>query len=100
MVTKHSCKAWRFGRKTVGCPRCDELLAGAPPKTRPIHARPDWHSVWRYKLSSENIWRATITPAHLYAPGARTRILELHGEEPENLVFVKLLKEGAATRRD
>lgn len=32
MTTKHTCNNGRnpvFGRKTPGCPRCDELLAGA-----------------------------------------------------------------------
>jgi hypothetical protein len=27
-TTKHTCEMV-FGRKTIGCPRCDELLAGA-----------------------------------------------------------------------
>lgn len=34
--TKHTCNDGtgpRFGRKTPGCPRCDELLAGAAPRT-------------------------------------------------------------------
>ncbi len=33
MTTPHTCNQGRppvFGRKTPGCPRCDELLAGAP----------------------------------------------------------------------
>lgn len=33
MTTKHTCNNGNnpvFGRKTRGCPRCDELLAGAP----------------------------------------------------------------------
>lgn len=35
-TTKHTCPTnWNgapfFGRKTPGCPRCDELLAGAKP---------------------------------------------------------------------
>jgi hypothetical protein len=30
-TTKHSCGGVTFGRKTKGCPRCDELLAGATP---------------------------------------------------------------------
>jgi hypothetical protein len=29
-TTKHTCNMV-FGRKTAGCPRCDELLAGAAP---------------------------------------------------------------------
>lgn len=34
MTTKHTCNAGRgpvFGRKSAGCPRCDELLSGKPP---------------------------------------------------------------------
>lgn len=30
-TTKHTCGGPVFGKKTVGCPRCDELLAGAAP---------------------------------------------------------------------
>ena len=33
-TTKHTCNEGNgpaFGRKTPGCPRCDELLAGAEP---------------------------------------------------------------------
>ncbi|MGW1993230.1 hypothetical protein [Embleya sp. NPDC001921] len=33
-TTKHTCNNGRgpvFGRKTEGCPRCDELIAGAAP---------------------------------------------------------------------
>jgi hypothetical protein len=29
-TTKHTCGGPVFGRKTAGCPRCDEMLAGAP----------------------------------------------------------------------
>jgi len=28
-TTRHTCGGPAFGRKTPGCPRCDELLAGA-----------------------------------------------------------------------
>lgn len=31
MATRHTCGGPAFGRKTPGCPRCDELLAGAQP---------------------------------------------------------------------
>ena len=31
MTTKHTCGGPVFGRKTAGCPRCDELIAGAEP---------------------------------------------------------------------
>ena len=30
-TTKHTCGGPVFGKKTVGCPRCDELIAGAAP---------------------------------------------------------------------
>jgi hypothetical protein len=30
-TTKHDCGGPVFGRKTPGCPRCDELLSGAAP---------------------------------------------------------------------
>jgi hypothetical protein len=42
-LTLHTCcppgrgPAW--GRKTPGCPRCDELLAGAPPRDVPARLR-------------------------------------------------------------
>jgi len=32
MNTKHTCGGPKFGRKTPGCPRCDELIAGAAPR--------------------------------------------------------------------
>ena len=35
MTTQHTCGGPVFGRKTPGCPRCDELLAGAPPVRQP-----------------------------------------------------------------
>ena len=31
MTTKHTCDGPVFGRRTVGCPRCAELAAGAAP---------------------------------------------------------------------
>ena len=31
MTTNHSCNGPVFGRKTPGCARCDELIAGAAP---------------------------------------------------------------------
>ena len=35
-TTQHSCNGGNgpmFGRRTAGCPRCDELTAGAAPRT-------------------------------------------------------------------
>lgn len=43
-TTKHTCGGPTFGRKTPGCPRCDELLAGAAPvkwQRRPSAAQLD-----------------------------------------------------------
>lgn len=31
--TKHTCGGPKFGKLTAGCPRCDELLAGARPRS-------------------------------------------------------------------
>ena len=31
VATRHTCGGPVFGQKTPGCPRCDELLAGAEP---------------------------------------------------------------------
>jgi hypothetical protein len=38
-ATKHTCGGPAFGRKTPGCPRCDELLAGAAPVQQPWRKR-------------------------------------------------------------
>ena len=40
-TTKHTCGGPVFGRKTPGCPRCDELLAGAAPVRWSITRRAD-----------------------------------------------------------
>jgi hypothetical protein len=32
-TTKHTCGGPAFGRRTAGCPRCDELAAGAEPRS-------------------------------------------------------------------
>jgi len=29
-TTNHTCGGPVFGKKTAGCPRCDEMIAGAP----------------------------------------------------------------------
>lgn len=39
MTTRHTCGGPAFGRKTPGCPRCDELLAGAAPVTWNVSRR-------------------------------------------------------------
>lgn len=39
-TTKHTCGGPVFGKKTPGCPRCDELLDGAAPVV--WNTRPKW----------------------------------------------------------
>lgn len=34
-MTKHNCGGPVFGKRTEGCPRCDELAAGSPARTQP-----------------------------------------------------------------
>ena len=46
MVTKHTCGGPVFGRKTPGCPRCDELLAGAAPV--------QWRGAWRQQQEAQD----------------------------------------------
>jgi hypothetical protein len=38
-TTKHTCGGPAFGRLTAGCPRCDELAAGAAPVVQPWRKR-------------------------------------------------------------
>jgi hypothetical protein len=48
-VTRHTCNDGRgpaWGRKTPGCPRCDELAAGAEPVT------------WNTQAERDRAWRA------------------------------------------
>lgn len=40
MKTTHTCGGPVFGQKTPGCPRCDELLAGAAPRAAHFTPRP------------------------------------------------------------
>ena len=40
MKTQHTCGGPVFGQKTPGCPRCDELLAGAAPRPARFTPRP------------------------------------------------------------
>ena len=53
MTTKHTCGGPIFGRKTPGCPRCDELLAGAKPV--------QWA---RTRRAREDVQRAQWIKAH------------------------------------
>lgn len=38
-TTKHTCGGPVFGKKTAGCPRCDELIAGAKPTQWNVKAK-------------------------------------------------------------
>lgn len=40
-TTKHTCGGPVFGHKTAGCPRCDELFAGAKPVVWNTSAKQD-----------------------------------------------------------
>ena len=61
MTTKHQCNDGNgpvFGRKTAGCPRCDELLGGAP-------------AVKGWGLKKREPEAATIRAIHAhFAPGS------------------------------
>ena len=46
-TTRHTCNGGEgpyFGRKTVGCPRCDELLSGAEPVKGWNYHRDRWEA--------------------------------------------------------
>jgi hypothetical protein len=58
-TTRHTCGGPVFGQKTPGCPRCDELLAGAPPVVQP----------WRGRREREDRERRAAMRAH-FAPGS------------------------------
>lgn len=53
-TTKHTCGGPSFGRKTPGCPRCDELLAGAAPVVQ----------AWRGQREREDRERSAAIHAH------------------------------------
>ena len=40
-TTKHTCGGPVFGKRTAGCPRCDELAAGAAPVQWNVRNRRD-----------------------------------------------------------
>lgn len=53
-TTKHTCGGPAFGRLTAGCPRCDELAAGAAPVRQP----------WRETRKQEDARRSAEIHAH------------------------------------
>ena len=55
-TTRHTCGGPAFGRKTPGCPRCDELTAGAQPvRWRESRRQEDARrsAEWREHFASE-----------------------------------------------
>ena len=57
-TTKHACGGPVFGRKTPGCPRCDELIAGAAPVVQ----------AWRGQRARDEAGMSAAIHAH-FAPG-------------------------------
>lgn len=51
-TTRHTCGGPSFGRKTPGCPRCDELLNGAAPV------------VWANSSRQDDRQRSAVIRAH------------------------------------
>jgi hypothetical protein len=67
--TRHTCNDGRgpfFGRKTPGCPRCDELLAGAEPRQLPAWKQALYEEGRRRR--DDDAERAAAIRAH-FAPG-------------------------------
>ena len=62
-TTKHTCGGPAFGRKTPGCPRCDELLAGAEPV--------QWD--WAEKRRRDDALERRARAAHFAADGLHAR---------------------------
>ena len=64
MVTKHTHPVI-FGRKVAGCPRCAELLAGAPVvQWRPSHAQEDARRCAEVRAHFDKELRAYIAGCH------------------------------------
>lgn len=61
-TTKHTCGGPAFGRKTPGCPRCDELLAGAAPVVQ----------AWRGQRARQDAERREAMRAHFGGERHRT----------------------------
>jgi hypothetical protein len=62
-TTPHTCGGPVFGRKTPGCPRCDEMLAGAAPVT--------WD--WAEKKRRDDEMTRRMHTAHFAAGGPHSR---------------------------
>jgi hypothetical protein len=55
-ATPHTCGGPVFGRRTAGCPRCDELAAGAKPTV--------WRAGRRAQANADDARRAAEIRAH------------------------------------
>ncbi|BEL07790.1 hypothetical protein Q0Z83_059810 [Actinoplanes sichuanensis] len=67
-MTKHTCNGGRgpaFGKKTPGCPRCDELLGGAAPRQL------GWVERKRRRESDEQLSREALND-HFNSAGHRS----------------------------
>jgi hypothetical protein len=53
-TTKHTCGGVVFGKKTAGCPRCDELIAGAKPVQWSTHGAKEREEAFLRALRSHN----------------------------------------------
>jgi hypothetical protein len=53
-TTKHTCGGVVFGKKTAGCPRCDELIAGAKPVKWSNHDAKEREEAFLRALRSHN----------------------------------------------
>lgn len=62
MTTKHTCGGPVFGKKTPGCPRCDELLAGAKPVQWAIQQRRARDEQFRRDLAAHDCKRSHCMP--------------------------------------
>ena len=60
-TTRHTCGGPVFGKKTPGCPRCDELTAGAQPVR------------WRESRKQEDARRSAEIRAHFASDRHRTQ---------------------------
>ncbi len=63
--TKHSCNGGEgpyFGRKTAGCPRCDELLAGANPREGWGDHKRRWEARQLEAIRNHNCHRSNCGP--------------------------------------
>jgi len=54
----HTCGGPAFGRLTPGCPRCDELSAGATPRTQPWRTRPSEDATRTAEIRSHSCERS------------------------------------------